>query len=487
MSPYGCEHFPGSSGYRALCLAEAARVRETTGDSPFPWSERHLRCVWADAAYRPSPLLTGDGREVIIETPGRWNLEAGPDFLDATLRTMPDQGVFRGDVEIHIRPADWRHHGHASDKRYHNVIAHVTYFEGILADADMPAGILQIPLRQALRRDPAFSFDSLDLPAYPFAALAECPPCAIAMKSLDPDEQIRVLESAGEERLRLKATRLAERGQNGNDHQVFYEEVFGALGYKHNRVPFQKLARLLPLERLQRDAGGNALIAYALLAGIGGLLPSRTQPAWTPEGRTFARSLWDIWWKRQSAWHDKAIHPSEWVLSNIRPANHPLRRLMAAACLFANPSAPPFQTLTGGHAPHQPAVSVWMNTLMALGNDTFWAWHSGLSGSRLTSPCSLVGKGRASAIITNVIVPWQASIRTSPMDRSWIENLPPEDDNRHIRHTAHALFGHDHNPALYRTGLRQQGLLQIFHDFCLDSRNGCAGCELARHLAHQNP
>ena len=60
--------------------------------------------------------------------------------------------------------------------------------------------------------------------------------------------------------------------------------------------------------------------------------------------------------------------------------------------------------------------------------------------------------------------------------RTILKTLPAEDDNRFARHTAHALFGHDHNPDLYHSGLPQQGLLQIFHDFCLNSRNGCLDC-----------
>ena len=60
-----------------------------------------------------------------------------------------------------------------------------------------------------------------------------------------------------------------------------------------------------------------------------------------------------------------------------------------------------------------------------------------------------------------------------------LPHLPAEEDNALIRRTAHALFGHDHNPALYRDGLKQQGLLQIFHDFCLNDRTACRDCALA--------
>ncbi len=62
--------------------------------------------------------------------------------------------------------------------------------------------------------------------------------------------------------------------------------------------------------------------------------------------------------------------------------------------------------------------------------------------------------------------------------REVLRRLPPEEDNHIIRRTAHALLGPDHNPALYHTGLRQQGLIQIFHDFCLNDRSGCQRCPL---------
>jgi hypothetical protein len=50
---------------------------------------------------------------------------------------------------------------------------------------------------------------------------------------------------------------------------------------------------------------------------------------------------------------------------------------------------------------------------------------------------------------------------------------------------AFALFGHDHHPALYRSALRRQGLIQLFTDFCLNARAGCADCPLPAALARQ--
>jgi hypothetical protein len=64
-----------------------------------------------------------------------------------------------------------------------------------------------------------------------------------------------------------------------------------------------------------------------------------------------------------------------------------------------------------------------------------------------------------------------------------LTHIPTEDLSAPMRETAHALFGRDHNPALYATsGLYQQGLLQIHHDFCLNARAGCTRCALAAWL-----
>ena len=485
MPTYSMLHFPGSCRYRSLVLPTISCVRDGSSATSFPWSERHLRCVWADGTLRPRKLVGMDGRTISVINPGRWNLEAGPDFLDAILKVGPDECTLRGDIEIHIRPMDWRHHKHAGDPRYKNVMAHITYFEGLLAPQDMPASVLQIPLRLPLQLIPSFSFDGLDLLAYPFAAIAQLPPCAEILKKWSPAQRGTLLESAGEERLRIKMERMAKGIADKGRDQILYEELMGALGYKHNRISFHKLAQIIPLERLRQQAETNPLHAYALLLGVGGLLPQKSNPLWDNETRTFIRMLWDYWWKHQSEWHDQVMPRTDWTLSNLRPANHPLRRLMAAAHLFTH--------IPWDLAPHSPLKGntddlcrSWMIRLQSEGENSYWARRGSLARPRYARAESLIGPGRAASILNNILIPWWAATDAVQIDAPLLATLPQEDPNRFIKHTAHALFGHDHAPSLYHSGLRQQGLLQIFHDFCLSSRNGCAECQLPAALIHQN-
>lgn len=474
--------FPLSARYR-LCAASApSSVRETASGAAFPWSERHLRCLWYDPRYRPAAFDTADGQQVTVIDPGRWNLEAGPDFQDATLLAQPGARRVQGDVELHVRPAEWEQHGHRNDTRYQRLIAHVCWFPGTLPAHMLPPGTLQIAQQPAFTNRPTFSFEALDVTAYPYAALDAEPPCRMRLRARMPQEQAAVLDAAGQERLRRKAARMTSDIEARGADQVLYEETMAALGYKHNRQPFREMAVHLPEALLRDQSKADMRHAYAILCGVSGLLPLRARPDWDGETRAFIRSLWDLWWKHAAPWSGRTLQRTDWVLASCRPPNQPLRRLMAAAEWFGTRPTLAEHLRTIATQPADEFVPAALARLVMTGQATFWATRQGLGGDRLTRPLALVGRGRAAAIMLNVVLPWLAAQGHTTLVAAALALLPPEDDNQGVRHTAHALFGHDHNPALYRTGLRQQGLLQIFHDFCLNVHGGCVDCPFPHML-----
>lgn len=474
--------FPRARWYREIAQPAARSVREGRGNSGvFGFTERHLQCVWYDASLRPVLLQSSDGEEIRVENPGRWNLEAGPDFLDAVLVIGPERRHIRGDVEIHIHPQDWQHHHHDEDARYRRVAAHVSYFPPAPGVDRLPPAVVRCALRDALKVDPCFSFDAIDVTAYPYAAVsAERQPCARLLASCSPGQQAEFLSAAGEERLHCKTRRLKAAIDEAGAEQVFYEECMAALGYKNNRAACRQLARILPVELLQAECRQDPLCAYALLLGMGGLLPSKLAARWDTETRRFVRALWDHWWKRQARWEAQRRHAPEWQFSGLRPQNHPVRRLAAAAALFATPRDLPSELM----ALDCESPSLWMKEaagrIVGAADMPYWRCRLGLAGRRRERPVALVGKARAAAILTNVVLPLLAALGRDVAHL--LDVLPADQDNALVRQTAHALFGPDHNPALYRQGLRQQGLIQIFHDFCLRSRNTCADCLLVDWL-----
>jgi hypothetical protein len=470
------EHYPCPSRGR-----RPAAIRERRAARPdFLYTERHLQCLWFDGALRPEPLVSSDGEGLTVDAPGNWNLEAGPDFCDAVLRVGAEQRRVQGDVEIHVRPEDWTRHAHAADPRYRRVIAHVTYFPPGARAPDLPPHVLQIALAPALAACPTFSFESIDLTAYPFAEPRQQPtPCAQRLARLPVDAVAALLDCAGQQRLRRKAERLHLRLRAQPPDDVFYEETMAALGYKQNVTAFRTLAQRVTRQHLQTCQ--SPLDAYSLLLGVSGLLPTQARADWPAEARAFVRTLWDRWWPIQDAWLDRTMVARDWALAGLRPQNAPRRRLAAAAAHF-QPAGSLWERL---RAVPRADPAVWYRGLLAQLTDCdhipFLASHLALSSKPANKPLRNLGDMRAAAIMLNVVVPLLAAegVQVEPL----LAELPPEQNNLAIRRGAHLLLGCDHNPALYhRHGLRQQGLIQIFEDFCLSNHAVCTACRFCDAL-----
>ena len=476
--------------YAALLPAALREVRDPSAryHAGFHWTERHLQCVWFDDRLRPANLVTRDGESIQVESPGRWNLEAGPDFLDAALRVGSEGRRITGDVEVHVRPVDWERHRHDREGLYHGVVLHVTYFAVPPLGSPSGDGLLHLALADGLAGRTAFSFDDVDVAAYPHAALPQTPrPCGLALRDR-PESWEPLLASAGRHRLQLKVQRMRGRLARVQDRdQLLYEEVMAALGYKHNAAAFRRLAQHLPLRIWDPDAPVE--LACARLLGAAGLLPD-PETAEDDESRVFARALWDHWWR------DPLPVPGDGSVAlarhSTRPANAPARRLAAAAAIFHGGARlverlPAFPR-TGAATPDAAKqVRRWFDAAASVFEERsvweYWRWHWTATGPRQQRPSALLGRPRLAAIVANVVLPLLATEGDLP--EGWGDHLPSEDLSAPMREAAHALFSRDHNPALYAAhGLYQQGLLQIHHDFCLNARAGCAGCALAAELGN---
>ena len=386
-------------------------------------SERHVQAIWYDGTLRPEGLRTADGAQVRVVDPGRWNLEAGPDFLDAVLEIGAERRRVRGDVEVHVRAADWSAHGHGRDPAYANVAAHVTWYPSPppVADAEsLPPRCARICLGDALRTRPDFSPDEIDLAAYPYARLPATPrPCEERFARA-PDAALALLRAAGERRLEGKARRLAALFvRNGDRAQTFYEEMMAAFGYKHNAAPFRALAQTLPWRELPPTPGAAATaLACAADLGVAPHVPWRT--------------------------------------ANVRPSNSPARRIDEAARLFA------------GELPDL------LRRLDACDLAVRKGQQDALDILRAARP---LGARRAAAMLANVLIPFARAEERLARIPEWIF---PEDLNSTVRLMAFRLFGRDHNPALYAgNGLLVQGLIQIHRACCLAAHPDCSTCPLA--------
>ena len=338
-------------------------------------------------------------------------------------------------------------------------------------------GAVQASMAQTLRNDTSFFFESIDLAAYPYASISSTPPpCAVALQQCNPDFHATLLDSAGHQRLKNKALRLSRTMQDQGAAQIFYEELLSALGYKGNRAPFRTLAHRLPVQRLRDLSCGDPTHACALLLGVSGLLPRNTAQHWDAQTRSFTRALWDHWWKHNTEWENRCMQPEQWKRDGIRPLNHPIRRMAAAAALLT--STPNIESQLASLDTDKPRL--WLKSCRAIlgknATSEYWMRRLSLGGPPQDKDTALLGKGRISAILSNVLIPFLAASGI-PTDKL-LAALPAEQESSIIRQAAFSLLGRDHNPSLYGCAVKQQGLIQIFYDFCLNNRSDCKTCSL---------
>ncbi len=278
-----------------------------------PISEAQLALLWQRRAARSHALRTESGRRIKVLYPGRPGVTAGPDFRNALL-LVEGQGLVQGDVEIHLRQRDWLAHGHHNDPNYNGVALHVA----LQADAEPSrteggSSPPTVNLRSLL--DDAQSEDNggQEVRSRLWRILAQHG----YRRPRRSEEMAALLNRAGDARFLFHSNRFQMLMPDLEHEQVLWESICEALGYRHNRYPFLRLASAAP---------------FATLAAAVRELPDDQR------ARTLASCL------LQLAGFEKgpslrglgpALDAAQWRLFRVRPPNHPRRRLVGAAELVA--------------------------------------------------------------------------------------------------------------------------------------------------------
>ena len=283
--------------------------------------------------------------------------------------------------------------------------------------ASLPVGAISIWLGRFMTEQIGFAPEQIDLGVYPFARLPATERPCHALLKTDPDLAGEVLAAAGEYRLRAKARRLGT--------------VLSIRANEREQVIYEEVMTALGYKR-------NAS-AFRRIAELVPLERLRAEPDNAEMALVGASTFVD------------------WDHRNLRPNNKPEMRLRAAGQLFTSRD---IGVLLNAHS----FIRRECRDLVAF-----------LSRDRL------MGKGRAAAILANVVVPAAIGEGRVSGPPEW---LPPEDLSEPVRLTAFRMFGRDHNPSAFyaQNDMKIQGLIQIHRDYCLQVHPDCDGCALVSGL-----
>ena len=453
--------------YAALLTASDGMLREAPPESLAGGkSELELQAHWFAGDFGSSFLTATNGERVEIVQFGVWNREAGPDFTDAAVRfpDRPEAPVMRGAIELDTSAEDWDHHGHGANPAFDGVVLHLYLRHGARqpftrTSQNRQVAQVQLDVRQ-LEEVPA----PVGLP------LARAGRCSAPLRTLENAQVRTLLASAAQYRLESKNRRWQRLAAVHGYDQALFQSLAVTLGYKENKLPFALVAQRLPL-RLLRAAGEGAA---ALLLGVAGFLqtPDPGMGIDARATRAYLRGCWEHWWPQRSAMERLILPASAWKLGGLRPANHPQRRLAALAVL-ARQWPRVRELIERGGGDFAKEVGRFLTGL----RDEYWDHHYTLTSGRTERPVALIGQARATEMLANVFFP--RAIAVCPERWAEYERLAAAQTNRRIETAAVRLFdGNETGVPTHpvKTALEQQGLLQIYEDFCLQDDSDCERC-----------
>jgi hypothetical protein len=106
--------------------------------------------------------------------------------------------------------------------------------------------------------------------------------------------------------------------------------------------------------------------------------------------------------------------------------------------------------------------------------DPFWEKHATLTGSPLGKPCRLIGEERVHDILINVFWP-MVSLEDEEAVREGLQKMTSAPNGAARVATQRVLLA-ALTPKQSREALVQQGLLQIFRDYCQTDCSQCRDC-----------
>lgn len=278
-------------------------------------TEKLLQYLWNYKVFKYFDFKDIEGNPVEIIQFGKWNKDAGPDFLDSKIKI--NGLVLAGNIELHIRSSDWIFHNHSQDPNYQNIILHVVFQHDIeisqLSDQKVPT----LELKNYIDENIIWKYERL-INGNQF----------IACESIFNKDKIPVNFHEGNILKKLEE-KSAEFEQSlvlykNNFEAVLFHSLSYSFGLKVNAYIFRQIAESVDYGIINKIRQ-NPLQLEALLFGISGWLTSPEDGQMKIWKREFD------FLKAKFKLSDLIFHPK---FLRLRPPNFPTIRLSQLADLY---------------------------------------------------------------------------------------------------------------------------------------------------------
>lgn len=419
-------------------------------------TEEFLHFIWENRLFNSRNLKTTQGETLEILNPGYRNNNSGPDFFNAKIRL--GDTIWAGNVEIHKKASDWDKHKHSNDRSYENVILHAVAKADKQIYRSNKTEIATIALNWPLQY---FTKYKQLMDAGTWIA------CQNEFHKVDPILLRLSFNRLMIDRLENKTgailSRLEENHYNWNE--TFYQMMSRMFGFKTNAIPFELLAKSMPVQYIAKHR--NSLFQVeALLYGASGLLH---EELFGDDYYLKLRKEYEFLSKKYSI---KMIEPHLWKFMRMHPVNFPTIRIAQLAQLMFHSNGLFIKVIECKNLNE-------LKKLFEVKASEYWDSHYRFNRSTSTTFPKELGESSANTLIINVIIPFlfvygekqnQHHLKNRALE--FLEALPPE--NNSITRNWEALG------VTARSAFETQALLQLKNNHC--DKKSCLRCTIGNKL-----
>jgi len=479
--------------------------------------EKFFADIWKQQSFEKE-IKTVDGESIQILSAGEENKEhSGPDFCNARIKI--GNITYVGDVEIDTYQSDWKSHGHLMNQHFNKVILHVIFSNDF--------NHAQVSTQNG-RRIPTLVFGeylSQSLTSTIKTAITNERkgrtnkiPCTELSNEISEKEKLDLLEELGIERFKKKCEKLINRlkellylkenkvkepmvrytlpkeyydkrlcYEEINDRmiweQLFYELMFEALGYSHNKNIMRRLAQAVPLSFLHDfiTTSDFHITAEATYFSVSGLIPDVLHLK-DEDTSDYTRKLFQRWQEIKSSYDGQTFRETDWHFFQLRPQNFPTIRIAGGVLLvdqlLKQVLIPPIiKKISEIYKPETLIQN--LRNLLIVRAEGYWKNHYVFDKPSQDELKYFIGNTRVEEMLVNVVFPFayvyfelfnKKSLAQKTLNA--FSRILLSSDNSLVKEISESL----NLNSQWKRAVINQGMLELFRSFC--SKEKCKDCKI---------
>ncbi|MCA0430717.1 MAG: DUF2851 family protein [Bacteroidetes bacterium] len=416
-------------------------------------NEELLQFIWQNKIIGKTKFYSINNTEIDVIDFGAKNNDSGPDFFNGKIKL--NNIILVGNIEIHVKTSDWNKHKHYNDSAYNNIILHVVFEHDKNIQQNINNSVEVIELKNIISEELINTYQNLIKSKTKL-------PCSNFLPEVNSIKFSNWLQRLCVERLENKTIYIENlfKEFKGDYHQTLYTILLRSFGFKTNAMPFELLAKHLPLNVLLKHSD-NLFQLECLLLGSAGFLNETFK-------NKYASQLSNEFTFLQNKYNLISLNKTIFKFSKMRPANFPTIRLAQFAALFHKS----FSKLC--------SIENYINIKNELNFETskYWQQHYNLTDE--ASPIKLkFGNESLNKLIINAFVPYLFFYSKATNKQHLCDNaikLLEDCEWESNQKTKHFLS----HKNILNSAVESQALIQLFDNYC--TKRKCLNCSVGTEI-----